>query len=95
MFEVGEKLVCILGGPPHNGNTSESPLIEGVIYIATEWDQPRWPGDSLGVRILGCKTFDPLGTEVFWNADKRFRKLTDLQAEARARHSKPENITKS
>jgi hypothetical protein len=93
MFEVGDKLVCILGGSPTNGNTSEKPLVEGAIYVVQTWDPPRWSGDSWGVRVLGNRTFYMDGGETFWNAERRFRKLSDMQQEARERKTQKQPKT--
>lgn len=82
MYEAGDKLVCVKSGPPSNNNTSEKPLVKGAIYVVRQAEAPRWEGDYWGIRVVGNRTFSPHGIEVWWHQD-RFRKLSDMQAEAR------------
>lgn len=91
MFEVGEKLVCVKGGPPLNGNLSEHPMIQGSIYVAIAIDPPNHKLHTWGVRVAGNKTWTVFGQEVWWD-ESRFRKLSDMQAEARARKKQDQPI---
>jgi hypothetical protein len=84
MYHVNEKLVCVRSGPPSNGNKSEAPLVQDALYVVTEVDPPRWDGDCWGIRVAGNRTWDWWNDEVFWSAT-RFRKLSDMQEEARQR----------
>jgi len=92
MYNESDKLVCVRGGLPKNaGHTSEKPLVEGSIYVISEWEAPRWEGDVWGVRVVGNRTFDKHGVEVFWDAT-RFRKLSDMQNEARTRKQQEQPV---
>jgi hypothetical protein len=89
MFEVGDKVVCVDDSPvpkvPKGDILLLPPVMvkEGSIYVIRE----IFPKAS-GVQLLGLEGASVLGSEnrgnIPWNWH-RFRKLSELQSEARNR----------
>lgn len=94
MFEVGEKLVCVNDSP--NVRTGATlPIREGEVYVVRKViSNPVLCREGYGVFLFGIFLgINPESGNEWHFLPSRFRKLSDMQAEASARHSKPENIT--
>lgn len=99
MFEVGEKVVCIADDfdwlDCHYAPCG-APSVGDVCVVTGMTHKPIT--ETLCLQISGHPVFErlPWGSMIELGFKHfRFRKLSDMQAEARARHSKPENITES
>jgi hypothetical protein len=90
MFEVGEKVVCVRASGLFD---CVLPLNEGALYVIRELTHCELDG-RLGFYLIGVRNIiHCFSGKEFGYCATRFRKLSDMQAEARARHSKPENVT--
>jgi hypothetical protein len=89
MFESGEKVVCVDDSPGWRGPV---PLAKGNIYIVRGlcW----WDGDDIpAVRLIGVyMDLHPIANEEYGFHPLRFRRLSDMQQEARERRKQDQPI---
>lgn len=104
MFEVGEKVVCIIEGldMDHFCEGLHKNII-GIpefmkVYVIEDVEPFNHPLCNQYLWLVGSSwewsIANPPSRGGHYPSNF-FRKLSEMQAEARARHSKPENITES
>lgn len=89
-FQINDKVVCVDAAPSRNCLFPSSALKKGSIYVVEGLDLEEDMQGDIGLHLVGVSSFlHPRGIWLGWNS-RRFRKLSEVQAENTLRAQQPE-----